>query len=555
MFFTILNYIYVGFFVLFFFGFCIFIHELGHFLAAKWRKLHIVAFSIGFKKIWAFKHKGIEYRIGCLPFGGYVDIPQLEPNSTVKDSNGRPLPTIKPINRIIVAFAGPFFNILFGFVLATMLWYYGIPSGSPKMSTIKVATVQTQSPEYKAGLRPGDEIVRINGSNFDDTWDKVIQQIIFTIGKVKLGIKEGDSIKTISYEPIINKTEMPALSKAGLPYPFFTPEIPIIINVQNDSQAAKDGLKTGDRILAINNKITTTPEKFYIAIAELDKAPINIKLVRDGKTIELSNIKTTALEKATYYMIGIPVTQDVPIMMTKSIKGSAAYNAGIKQGDYLIKANGIKLTSFSELSKIIKDGKGKTIDFTVMRDNKILNINVTPKLFTPHYIEGISVVFRNHITPWQQFTNVISMSYKSLRGIFSQNSYIKAKHLSGPIGIVTVIGTAVYHGSLLIAFNIIAIITFSLALLNLLPLPVLDGGHILLSIVEMIIGRPLPSKLMQPICMLFVLLLISLMIFVTFNDINRLTNISSIFDSSKNNTKTKPVNKNKPIISNPTSKK
>jgi len=252
------------------------------------------------------------------------------------------------------------------------------------------------------------------------------------------------------------------------------------------------------------------------------------------------------MQKAAYYMIGIPVTQEVPIRMDRSIKGSAAYTAGIKQGDYLLKANGIELTSFAELSRIIKEGKGKTIDFTIRRNNKILNIDVTPKLFTPHYIDGISVVFRNHITPWQQFTNVISMSYKSLRGIFSQNSYIKAKHLSGPIGIVTVIGTAVYHGSLLIAFNIIAIITFSLALLNLLPLPVLDGGHILLSIIEIIIGRPLPTKLMQPICMIFVMLLISLMIFVTFNDINRITNISSFFSSSKSSEKAKPVNINKP---------
>jgi regulator of sigma E protease len=555
MFLTILNYIYVGFFVLFFFGFCIFIHELGHFLAAKWRKLHIVAFSIGFKKIWAFTHKGIEYRIGCLPFGGYVDIPQLEPNSTVKDRNGKKLPGIKPLDRIIVAFAGPFFNILFGFFIATMLWYSGIPSTSPRMDTIKVATVQVQSPEYKAGLRSGNDIVRINGSGFDDTWDKVIQEIIFTIGKVKLGIQEGDTIKTISYEPIINKTVMPALAKAGLPYPFFTPKIPIVITVKDNSQAAKDGLKTGDRILAINNKIVTTPEKFYLAIAELDKPSVNIKLTREGEILELKNIRTTAVEKAAYYMIGIPVTEETPIQMTANIKDSAAYNAGIRKGDYLLKANDAKLTSFAELSKIIRTGKDKTINFTVKRNNKILNINVTPKLFTPHYITGISVVFKNHITPWRQFMNVISMSYKSLRGIFSPNSYIKAKHLSGPIGIVTVIGTAVYHGSLPIAFNIIAIITFSLALLNLLPLPVLDGGHILLSIIEMVIRRPIPQKFMQPICIIFVMLLISLMIFVTFNDINRLTNISSYFSSSKSSEKTQPVNKTKPIRTSKTSEK
>ena len=108
---TFLHYVFVAVFVLFFFGFCIFIHELGHFLAAKWRKMHIVAFSIGFKKIWSYKHKGIEYRIGCLPFGGYVDIPQLESSDEITDKFGRVLPPITPINRIIVAFAGPLFNV------------------------------------------------------------------------------------------------------------------------------------------------------------------------------------------------------------------------------------------------------------------------------------------------------------------------------------------------------------------------------------------------------------------------------------------------------------
>ena len=128
---------------------------------------------------------------------------------------------------------------------------------------------------------------------------------------------------------------------------------------------------------------------------------------------------------------------------------------------------------------------------------------------------------------------VVNMSYQSLRGIFSKGSHIKAKHLSGPIGIVTLMGTVVYHGSILQALNIIAIITFSLALLNLLPLPVLDGGHILFSCIEIVIRRPLPAKLMKPICTAFVALLIFLMLFVTFNDINRIMSFTKLFQEEK----------------------
>ena len=149
-------------FVFIFFGLCIFIHELGHFLAAKWRGLHIVAFSIGFKKIWGFKHNGIEYRIGCIPCGGYVDLPQIDATGEPKDENGNPLPRAKPIDKIITAAAGPLFNILFGILLGCVVWYYGISQDTPKMKTITVAEVDKYSPEYTAGLRPGDVITAIN---------------------------------------------------------------------------------------------------------------------------------------------------------------------------------------------------------------------------------------------------------------------------------------------------------------------------------------------------------------------------------------------------------
>ena len=79
-------------FMIFFFGMCIFIHELGHFLAAKWRGLHVIAFSIGFRKIWGYRWRGVEYRIGWIPFGGYVEIPQIDAVEEAKDENGKVLP-------------------------------------------------------------------------------------------------------------------------------------------------------------------------------------------------------------------------------------------------------------------------------------------------------------------------------------------------------------------------------------------------------------------------------------------------------------------------------
>lgn len=532
----IINYIYVIAFVLFFFGFCIFIHELGHFLAAKWRNLHIVAFSLGFKKIWSYKYKGVDYRIGCLPFGGYVDIPQLDSTEPVKDEDGKELPNVKPLDRIIVAFSGPFFNVLFGFVLGTFLWIYGIPSTTPVMDSLKVASVVENSPEYNAGLRTGDKIISINGQKFHDTWDKVVQEIIFTIGKVSLGVEIKDGIKSVLYEPVINPNNV-GMAKEGLPYPFFKPEIPLVITIEKSSQAEKAGLKTGDTIIGINGKDTPDYETYFLASSSVPE--LNITLIRNGKKLTINNVKTTELTPAQSYMIGVILdTRTDEIKIAEIKPDSPAMKAGLKSGDIVLNINGVMPDEKQPIQKLVNNSKGNVVNLQIKRDDRIFNIEVKPELFIPRYLDGISMVYYNHLTPWEQFINVVTMSYQSLRGIFSKGSHIKAKHMSGPIGIVTVIGSAVYHGSILHALNIIAIITFSLALLNLLPLPILDGGHILFSLIEIVIHRPLPAKLLKPICTAFVALLIVLMLFVTFNDINRITNFTKFFQKEKSSLET-----------------
>lgn len=528
---NILTYIYVMAFVLFFFGFCIFIHELGHFLAAKWRNLHIVAFSLGFKKVWSYKYKGVDYRIGCLPFGGYVDIPQLDSTGPVKDEEGNDLPSVKPFDRVIVAFTGPLFNILFGFVLASFLWIYGIPSSTPVMNFIKVASIEKNSPEYDAGLKTGDKIVQINHQKFHDTWEKVVQQIIFTIGKVSLGIEAKDGIKTISYEPAINP-DNPAMAKEGLPYPFFKPEIPLEITVAKGSAAEKAGFKTGDIITGINGKDTPDYETYFLESTSASK--LNITLIRNSGNLTINDVKTAELPQSQSYRIGVVLdTKATDARLAEIKSNSPAEKIGLKTGDTILSVNRIIPDEKQPVQKMINDSKGKTITLSVKRDGNVLEVKIKPELFIPHYLEGISMVYYNHLNPWEQFTNVIVMSYQSLRGIFSKNSYIKARHMSGPIGIVTVIGSAVYHGSILHALNIIVLITFSLAILNLLPLPVLDGGHILFSLIEIVIRRPLPASLLKPICTAFVALLIFLMLFVTFNDINRITNFTKYLKKEK----------------------
>lgn len=517
---TVLNCIFVGLFAVFFLGLCIFVHELGHFLAAKWRGLYIVAFSIGFKKVLGFKHKGIEYRIGCIPCGGYVDLPQLDSHGDAKTENGEPLSRVKPLDRILTAGAGPFFNILFGFALGTVIWIHGIPQDTPKMHSIKVASVEEDSPEFKAGLRKGDNIVTINNKHFYTTWNDIVQKIIFTIGEVKLGICRGEQEFEISY---LARENPNVLSGEGLAYPFFKPKIPVAIRPMPGSPAEKAGIKDNDIVIRVNREKITGYKDFLDIINKNQGRPLHFVIQRDGELMEVKNIiPSLVVQKEKVYCLGIMFESDVlPIKVTEVLSDSAAEASGFKVNDIILKIDGRKMATSEVFLSTIRKSGGRPLVFEIERNKELIVIkDVIPKLLEEYTI-GIQHVFYNHPTPWEQFTEVIGKTYGVIRGIFSEKSTIKAKHMSGPIGIVRVISIIVYHGNIIQALYLIVIITFSLALFNLLPIPILDGGHILIALIESIGRRPLPVRVVKPIFTTSLILLISLMVFVTFFDVKR----------------------------------
>lgn len=510
MFLTVLNYIGVSLFAIFFFSLCIFIHELGHFLVAKWRKLHINAFSIGFKKIWGFTYKGVEYRIGCLPFGGYVDIPQLEPTEEIKDQEGTPLPPIKPIDRILTAFAGPLANILMGFFFATFIWIFGVPQDTPKMRSFEVAVVEAGSPEAKAGLQKGDIVTSINGKSFYGTWNDIVTKIVLHTGKVTLGIKRDGKTLSITYRPVENPQRMP---EEKLAYPFFEPKLPVVLYPEKDSPAEKAGIKADDRVIFINGTPINDYEQFSRMI---DKAkPMDITVDRNGKDVLVKNVIPQEC-KTDSYKIGILFDHET-LKIAEAMKNTPAEKAGLKAGDLLISINSKKLSSIDEAIETIGAAKGKTLKIDVLRQGKNETLSIKPELLT-YYSIGVMFVHRNYPSPWNQFVSVIDMSVRTIKGMMSKENTIGFKNLSGPLGILRVLIKTAYRGLYSHMFYLMVMITFSLGLINLLPLPVLDGGHISMAIVETIIRRPLPHELVRPVTILFMILLIGLMALITIHD-------------------------------------
>lgn len=470
----IFTYLFRVLFIVFFFGFCVFIHEFGHLLAALWQGLTVEKFSIGFgKKLFGFNWRGVEFAVSLLPFGGYVMLPQLDPSDAPKTSAGQELPLASPKSRAITAFAGPFFNLLFGFFLATVMYFVGLwePGQSTSVVALNVpeylpATVAQQNaddyepevnPEWAAGLRSGDRIVRVNGKTFTRGASEFCEEYLFAgTGSVALTIQRGDEEFEISYVPAPN----PNMENLG--YPFFGMGGPVTVGeVIADSPAAQSGLLPGDLILAVN---------------------------------------------------------------------------------------GVSVQQCGDVTEAVRASEGQPVALTYSRNDVVSSVSIAPRqgMGESAGVWQIGVVLSDipapvigHPTPWAQFVKVYSMTSRTLGLLFSPitrrvkalytgeeaeapRASVQVRHMSGPLGIVSMLWLKLKLEGIRGGMAFIILITFSLAFMNLLPLPILDGGHILQSLIEVVIRRRLPVKFVGILNNIFAVLLIGLMLYITFFDGKRM---------------------------------
>src|SRR4051794_16691702 len=166
MLFTALKTVLIVIEVLLIFNLMIIVHELGHFLAARWRGLVIEKFGIWFgKPLWKKTIGGVEYSLGSIPAGGFVALPQLAPMEVMEGKVETPreqLPPISVLDKIIVAFAGPLFSFLLAVAFAVIVWQVGRPLSEAESTTV-VGDVMENLPAAAAGIRPGDKILSIDG--------------------------------------------------------------------------------------------------------------------------------------------------------------------------------------------------------------------------------------------------------------------------------------------------------------------------------------------------------------------------------------------------------
>ncbi len=592
-------------FIVFFFGFCIFIHEFGHLLAALWMGLHVEKFSIGFgKKIWGFKRKGVEYVVSILPFGGYVSLPQLDPVDNPKASDGTELKSSSPMARLVTAFAGPFFNVLFGFFLATIMFFVGLKEAPPAESCVVTAVPamlpvygdgidvtdeiiavdgvktdkfleeicgkmdpekapeelqvtikkgdgeETQAlkikpnPEWTAGLRAGDRIIKVNGRSFTKGREELNSEYVYNDApEVSLTFIRSGKTQDISYTPERNPLY------EGLAVPFFAAANPIaIFDIRKGSDAEKAGLQPGDQILQIDDLNVTGAQQFASEFALRAGEKITLTVARKGQNIPIpfDTGKETSISDFGIFF---------SVIVSGCLDGYPAQKAGIKFGDRIIAVDGREVTDAATLTEILRESKGMPLELRILRNGKEIIIkdlkaeehDLNGKktwIIGVTLSDGVSKIIA-HPSPWAQFSRIVSQTGRTLSLLFSpitsrisgregSSSGVKVEHMSGPLGIVLMLWYSLKNDGLRGGMALIILITFSLAIMNLLPIPVLDGGHMLFALIEMIIRRRLPPRFLNILQNVFAFLLIGMILYITFFDGRRVFRLAKARGSAQN---------------------
>jgi len=519
---------------MFFFGFCIFIHEFGHLLAALKCGLHVEKFSIGFgKKIWGFHYKGVEYVISMLPFGGYVALPQLDPSDEPETSDGQKLPIASPKARIITAFAGPLANVFFGFFLAGIIWIVGIHKEQPAKELIVSHVIKAVAPE-SVKLHDTDLITHINGKKnlaigMEPYWGVYKTKLTSDMGELTLKVLR----KTKKFKFGKLKEERFEVK--------FTPVATL---------ECKSGIKKGDKIIALNGKkFSLTPMQFREQIILAPQKTISLTVLPkdDSSVTGFGKEKVIKFEKkADKELEGLKDVKIMTCLPTRVFgfgkKITNAKDIGLQVGDVVVRINNDII--YGNLSEKLQKIRDKKFSLTVLRNGKVLRFDevVSRKVMLKmsgsnermaYYQLGIQLLKKVHPDPWSQFTAVVNRTSSTIKALFSHDSGVGVSHMGGPVMIITAT-TKKFSQGLMSGLAFTLFISFSLAFFNLLPIPVIDGGHITLAVTELIVKRRIPAKVSIVVQNAVAIFLISFMLFITFKDFGR---VSKLFG----NVKVKPI--------------
>jgi regulator of sigma E protease len=428
-------------------GVLVFVHELGHFLAAKRVGIRVIKFQLGFNPtIASFRYGDTEYAIGALPLGGYVKMAGESLEDIERDEHGnvvrRPDEFLSKSKweRFQVLIMGPTMNLLLAIVLTAVVLYQGAEIPAFEDQPPIVGAVLAASPGERAGIQPGDRIVSVAGHGVDN-W-----------------------------------------------------------------------------------------EQFSIAIGSRANREVPIGLLRNGLDVTLKVTPVPPPGESRFEVGDIGVLPNVHPHVPSVNPGEPAARAGIKPGDVIVSVDGDPIVFASQLKDAIAKRPGKMITISILRDGGPMQIQVVPqqrgeigwlgigianqtKTFKPTVVEAVGMSFQKNA----QFAGLI---FQTLWGLITRET--SPKQLMGPVAIAQLSGESASLGWIPL-LTLMASISLNLGLLNLLPIPVLDGGHISIMALEGLVRRDFSVRVKEKMLLAGFVVLMLLMVTVIYNDLTRIS--------------------------------
>jgi regulator of sigma E protease len=540
-------------------GGLIFVHELGHFLFAKLFRVKVDRFSIGFgPPLFSFQRGETEYWIAWLPLGGYVRMAGADPGAEVRpEDRGRGFYDQVPWKRLVISVAGPAMNLVLPFLL--IIGLNGASMGKPTVSAT-IGTVIPASPADRAGLRPDDRILAVTGPDgtrrptrdFDDLVDQVTphpgERLLLEVERA------GKVLPPVGIEPQAdarsNGLETVQRGMIGItPYYAQARVAPVEPGVAGPVQPF-------DLVLAVDGKPVPRAIDLTAALSSAGCRPVELEVLRD-RPVELPGAVLAGYTRER--LTGVPTcTSGAPSLrvvdpslvaaVAAVVPGGPAARAGLRRGDVITAVNGRQVHTAWELENVIRAelgdyrpgtltlADGRTVPITAEKMNvegaiqrkdavqPTLGIRTTRQLLAGDALVVPSVKLERTVPEILHASAVGTIGQARMLVLVLGKMLtreVDTSNIGGPLQIVQETSKAVDAGWERFV-EMMAAISVNLGVINLLPIPVLDGGNIAQALVETITRRRLSLRTREVATVIGVILLVSLFLLATKNDLGRL---------------------------------
>ena len=506
-------------------GICIFIHELGHLLGGKMVGIKARVFSIGYGKGVFKKQIGdTTYQLTLIPFGGYCQFYGDDPS---EERKGEPYEFLSapPLKRIVPVVMGPLFNLFLGIILFFAMNMIGYDKETNRIIVLddykKAQQSAPATPAFKAGLKTGDRIIEINGNRVTDFFG-VRGKVVFSHGKpLKVKAERGGKVLDFTVQPE-RYSEKDYYTIGVMPYG----DKIVLKGIVKNSTAARVGLREYDEIRLLDGKAVKSPDEFVDYIRAHGGKEVSLTVFRSGKEMTVKAVPGVREEITVKQFEDPRFKGEKHDIVIRGEDKLGIIKKAIQDGK--VKINGKPVKTFDEFKTVVAALRGKPATLEnpggvysgVISYQKFGFLGGEPAI-APEMVHISYGVGEGFIRAFVEPYNFIVMNLKGIGMLISGDLDVR-QNISGPILIAKIAGDTAYHKGLSQFILIMAQISIILMVMNLLPIPMVDGSYVVFFLLEAVRGKPINDKLMEKIQMVGMVMLILLGVFVIYNDIHKL---------------------------------